>query len=132
MIRMIAGVYGLPVKQPDGSTRIKAMGPGDGSFSLPAEREADLVARGVAYYVGEAPTAPTAEPKPLNEMNVRELRETAKQYGVVLRVGLSKAEMVTIVEAAMAQADETNEDAYDADEDDTPDEPTPTFDDVGI
>lgn len=93
MIRMIAGVYGLPVKQPDGSTRIKAMGPVDGSFSLPAEREADLVARGAACYVDEAPAASADEPKVLSEMNVRELRETAKQYGVVLRVGLTRAEM---------------------------------------
>lgn len=130
MIRMIAGVYGLPVKQPDGSTHIKAMGPGDGSFSLPAEREAELVARGAACYVGEAPAAPTAEPKLLNEMNVRELRETAKQYGVVLRVGLSKAEMVAIVEAAMAQSDDETEEADGDNEGDEPDELAPTFDDV--
>lgn len=132
MIRMIAGVYGLPVKQPDGSIRIKAMGPGCGSFSLPADREADLVARGVACYVGEAPTAPADEPKPLNEMNVRELRETAKQYGVVLRVGLSKAEMVAIVEAAMTQSDDENEEADGDNEGEDPDEPAPTFDDVGL
>ena len=52
MIEMIAGVFGLPVKDKTGKTiRIKGMGPNDGPFSAAPEREAELVKKGVARYV---------------------------------------------------------------------------------
>ena len=57
MIEMIAGVFGLPIKDKSGKTiRIKGMGPGDGPFSVSPEREAELVKKGIARYVNDAPT----------------------------------------------------------------------------
>lgn len=50
MIKMISGIYGMPVKHPDGRTTIKGMGPNDGPFSLAPEKEQRLVDRKVAVY----------------------------------------------------------------------------------
>ena len=51
MIQMKAGVYGLPVMQPNGKIRIVGKGPNDGPFSVDPEREAELVKKGIARYV---------------------------------------------------------------------------------
>lgn len=51
MIQMKAGVYGLPVKQPNGNIRVVRMGPNDGPFSIDPERETLLVKKGHARYV---------------------------------------------------------------------------------
>ena len=52
MIEMIAGVFGLPIKDKSGRTiRIKGMGPNDGPFSVSPEREEELVKKGIARYV---------------------------------------------------------------------------------
>lgn len=54
MIEMIAGVFGLPVKQPDGKSRVVAKGPNDGPFNAEPEQEARLVAMKLAKYVGQS------------------------------------------------------------------------------
>lgn len=51
MIKMIAGVFGLPVKQANGKCRVVAKGSEDGPFSADPEQEARLVAMGLAQYV---------------------------------------------------------------------------------
>lgn len=57
MVEMIAGVFGLPIKDKHGNTiRIKGMGPNDGPFSVSPDREAELVKKGIARYV-ELPNA---------------------------------------------------------------------------
>lgn len=64
MIKMIAGVYGLPIKQDNGKTRVVGMGPNSGPFSTDPAREAELVARKLAVYVNEEPVD---EPAPVDE-----------------------------------------------------------------
>lgn len=52
MIKMISGVYGMPVLNKKGETvSVKRVGPEYGPFTLPADKEARLVSRGVAAYV---------------------------------------------------------------------------------
>ena len=51
MIKMIAGVFGLQVKQPNGQIRVVGMGPDSGPFSASPEVEARLVAEKRAEYV---------------------------------------------------------------------------------
>lgn len=51
MIKMIAGVFGLQVKQPNGQIRVVGMGPDSGPFSASPEVEARLVAAKRAEYV---------------------------------------------------------------------------------
>lgn len=64
MIKMISGIYGMPVKHPGGGITVKGMGPKDGPFSLTPEQEKRLVDRGVAAYVLE----PVSEPvEPVSE-----------------------------------------------------------------
>lgn len=59
MIEMIAGVFGMPIKDKSGKTiRIKGMGPGDGPFSVSPEREAELVAKKIARYVDDVAADP--------------------------------------------------------------------------
>jgi hypothetical protein len=97
MIKMIAGVYGMKVTRPDGSTYVKAMGVGDGSFSLEPEKEKELVKNGFARFV-----EPVDDIKPLDELTAKELREIGKSHGISLKVGLTKAEMVAIIAAKLA------------------------------
>lgn len=64
MIKMIAGVFGLRVEQPNGQFRVVGMGPDSGPFSASPELEARLVAEKRAVYV----TAP--EDPDMNDSNI--------------------------------------------------------------
>ena len=78
-------------------------------FSVRAEREAELVAAGIAEYVGE-PDKPIndtiSEPieadvefteESLGEMTMNELREIAKTLGVKQKAGMKKADLVEAI-----------------------------------
>ena len=136
MIEMIAGVFGLPVKQPNGKTRVVAKGPKDGPFAASKEQEARLVSMKLARYVElpeeddeagapigfndmpELPEGVTAIPEYSEESTAKELREIGKLCGLTFKVGMTKAEMVAAldehIEANMVEGDELPE------EDDAP------------
>lgn len=91
MIRMIKGTYGLMV---DGS--VEAMTPHSGPFSISKEREAELVAAGVAELVPD-----TEAPKSKYDgMKMAELREAAEALGVDASAAKSKREVIAMLEAA--------------------------------
>lgn len=138
MIKMIAGVYGLPIKNADGSIRVKGMGPKDGPFSIDPEKEAKLVSKGVACYVENhsAETEPDELPElpdgviPIPEYNegmtAKQLREIGKLCGLTFKIGMSKAEMVDALDAHIA---ENAVDTDDADpEESIQEEDAPVFD----
>lgn len=75
MIQMIAGVYGLSVKQPNGKTRVVAMGPESGPFSVSPEREAELVGKRLAKYVEQ----PQVEEEQFQVEEEQPLAETADE-----------------------------------------------------
>ena len=90
MIEMIAGVFGLPIKDKHGNTiRIKGMGPGDGPFSASPEREAELVGKGIARYVDEKATdtedayIPNDAPIGFDEMPPEDITEGAEEAEIV-------------------------------------------------
>ena len=147
MIEMIAGVFGLRVKQPNGGFRIVGKGPKDGPFSVEPEREAELVAKGIARYVEppkveEQPAnggteggtkAETKIPKYSAEMKATELREIGAQFGLTFKVGMTKEAMVAALDAHFATGDtegetetETENETETEDGDGT--EGAPTFD----
>lgn len=129
MIEMIAGVFGLPIKNQNGDTiRIKGMGPNDGPFSVAPEREAELVAKGIARYVGEPSVAsddvgdPIGDPIGFDDMppddfdetsvedeaelvdlealTAKELREMGKEYGLTFKANDKRATMIEAITAA--------------------------------
>ncbi len=143
MIRMIAGVYGMKVKRPDGRSYIRGMGVGDGSFSLDPEREAELVGKGVAEYVSEpAPSLPPEDMEAENSSEAPELpgdvigiprysaddttanlRKIGEMCGLTFKAGMSRSEMVAALDAHFAA--NTKEDPETVPEDV---EPAPIFD----
>ena len=158
MIQMIAGVYGLPVKQPNGKTRVVAKGPNDGPFSIAPEREAELVARHMARYVEQPepdhipdvsddsadvydpetgpigfdeipPEEITGIPEYNEAMKASELREIGAMCGLTFKVGMKKAEMVAALDKYI---EENTVDGVEVDENGEiavdDDEPAPTFD----
>ena len=125
MIEMIAGVFGLPIKNESGKTiRIKGMGPNDGPFSVSPGREAELVAKGIARYVGEPPVdsddvgdpigfdemppndfdetsvEDEAEVVDLDSLTAKELREMGKEYGLTFKANDKKATIIEDITAA--------------------------------
>lgn len=127
MIQIIRGVYGYLDR--DGIVRPKTED--DGPFTLMPEQEERLVRLGVAQYVNsvklppepadfEEEEEPAGEEEtldvdiPLSEFSVKELREMGKNYGLTFKVGMSKAEMISAIEAAEAALDE---DVYEDGED---------------
>lgn len=93
MIRMTKGTYGLKV-----NGTVEAMTKNSKSFSLSADREAELVKAGVAAYV-EKP----AEEKTYSNMKMAELRKAAAAYGVDASKCRSKKEAIELIEAAKAK-----------------------------
>ena len=135
MIEMIAGVFGMPIKDKNGKTiRIKGMGPGDGPFSASPEREAELVKKGVARYAepaktdadqqddfvdtgtpigfDETPPVDTEDdvtPKPLEELSRDELRDVCKEYGLPYKATDSKAKLIEIIAEFQNSAADTED-----------------------
>ena len=146
MIKMISGVYGMPILNEKGETvSVKRVGPEYGSFSLSAKEEARLVSRGVAAYVEpdvvfeqteavetvedvsdigpigfedvpEEEEEAEAELIPLEELSAKELRAIGAEYGLSFKANASKAYMIDAI--AAAQALEAEDDGEEA----------PTFD----
>ena len=137
MIRMIRGVFGLPV-----NGIVKAMDKNSGAFNAGAEQEARLIRLGLAVKVEDGEPAPvetvdTTDPIGMDELppedsieaeaveeivelkslSVKELREIGKQHGLTFKVGMTKPEMVQAIVDAQAEVVE--------DEDG---EPAPVFD----
>ncbi len=95
MIKMIKATYGL-VKA-DGS--VEAMTPASGPFSVNPQREAELIALGVAVKV-ESPEGINYE-----DMKMSDLRKLAAERGVDVKAAKGKPEVIAAIEAAEAQAD---------------------------
>lgn len=93
MIQMIRGTYGL-VK----NGTVEAMTKHSAPFSLSPEREAELVAVGVAVKV-EAPE-PTVSS--YEKLKMSELRRIALTKGVDVSAARSKGEVIAALEAADA------------------------------
>lgn len=136
MIRMKNGVCGMRNGMKSAS---------DGSFSLSAEAEARLVARGVAEYVDgertnfmpappeipelpELPEGVTAIPEYSVNMTPAELRSIGKMCGLTFKIGMSKADMVAALDKHIA--DNTVEDAepVDAEIEEAAEDDAPVFD----
>ena len=137
MIRMLRGVFGLPV---DGI--VKAMDKNSGAFDAGAEQEERLVRLGLAVKVedggniaypvetvdttdpigmDEMPPLPegvTGIPEYSVEMKATELREIGKMCGLTFKVGMSKADMVDALDKHIAENTVEDEDG----------EPAPVFD----
>lgn len=115
MIKMIAGVFGLPVKG-----FVKAMDKNSGPFEASPEQEARLVRIGLAVYVDEVDTEtpigfdetpPEDDDLPelpegvvgIPEYSVKntkaELQEIAKLCGLDFENDMTKAEMVAALDA---------------------------------
>lgn len=91
MIKMIKATYGL-VKA-DGS--VEAMTPASGPFSVNPQREAELIALGVAVKVDD----------PYEGKKMSDLRKLAAERGVDAKAAKSKAEVIAAIEAAEAPAE---------------------------
>lgn len=144
MIKMISGVYGMPIKHPDGRTTVKGVGAKDGPFSLTPEQEKRLVDRKVAVYVvqpdiveddteqqeqvevdtdpiGFDETPPTdeveEEPIDLETLTGKELREMGEAYGLTFKANAKKADMIKAITEAQANlADDVDAPIFDASE----------------
>ena len=92
MIRMIKGTYGRVVEG-----GVEAMTKRSAPFSLTAEREAELIAAGVAEKVEEIEQAKVYE-----NMKMADLRKVAAERGVDVSSAKKKSEVVAILEAAEA------------------------------
>lgn len=136
MIKMVRGVFGLPV-----NGIVKAMDKNSGPFEASVEQEERLVRLGLAVKVEdsapasdaaeEVDTAPIGfdEMPPLPEdvigipeysvdMKATELREIGKQHGLTFKVGMSKDDMVAALDKYFAENVTEDEDG----------DPAPAFD----
>ena len=139
MIKMIRGVFGLPV-----NGIVKAMDKNSGAFEAGAEQEARLIRLGLAIKVEDREPTNTIEeavdtntpigmdetpPEDFDEaeaveeivdlktLSAKELREIGKQYGLTFKVGMTKDDMAAAIEKAQAEAVEVEDG-----------EPAPVFD----
>lgn len=86
MIKMISGVYGLPVKQPDGRIKVERKGPNDGPFSLAPEKEQRLVDRGVAVYVQPEVVVEQPQDNPVDDGKLEQ-----EQVGDIAPIGFDES-----------------------------------------
>ena len=140
MIKMVRGVFGLPV-----GGIVKAMDKNSGAFNAGAEQEERLIRLGLAVRVEDDEPAPVEdevdsdtpigmdEMPPMPEgvygipeysvgMKASELREIGAMCGLTFKVGMSKADMVAALDKHI---EENTVDGVDFDEDG---EPAPVFD----
>lgn len=138
MIKIIKGTYGY--RNPSNGL-VEAKNTKSKPFSLSPEREDELVALGVAEYVGEdvddskddsdaAPAdAPTSDPGQQSDQDpaadgnetpkystkntVAELTAIANQYGIEIPADAKKKEIVEILDAKLAAGADTEDDGED-------------------
>ena len=115
MIKIISGTYGHLI---DGRVRPKTAG--SEPFSLTPAEEARLVSRGIAVYVNEAPAPADASigldsiPEYSTRNTVKELQAIAAQYGITFEEGVTKAQMVEILDQYHAGEDDDEAPTFDA------------------
>lgn len=101
MIKMIRGVFGLPV-----NGIVKAMDKNSEPFSTTKELEQKLVDKKFAVYVEGVEPSTAPEGDSLDEMNAKELRAYGKEHGLTFRVGMTKEDMVSAIREALAGGEE--------------------------
>jgi len=106
MIKIIKGTYGRVA-----NGKVEAMTKRSAPFSLPEAREAELIAAGVAEKVEEPEQAKT-----YNNMKMAELRKAAAALGVDASGAKSKKEVIAMLEAAEAAAQNAEPEAATAEE----------------
>lgn len=137
MIKIICGVYGHYT-----GGMVVAKDKNSEPFSLSPEREAELVALGVAAYaedtaqevsapigfdeVPELPEGVLDIPEYSIDMKADELRKIGKLCGLTFKVGMSKADMVAALDAFFA--DHIEDEDYYEDEEEDDDLEIPDFD----
>ena len=122
MIKMIAGVFGLRVEQPNGHFRVVGMGPDSGPFSTSPELEARLVAEKRAEYV-TAPVVPDAD----DEQQGTGDNGNDEQQGTGAPIGFDE----TPPEDMTDESSDTDEESSDAaDEPDEDEGETPVFEEM--
>ena len=108
MIKMKSGTYGLP----DQNGTVKAMDKHSAPFALSPEKEARLVKLGIAEYVPVQVQAANAEPLPDGvvgipeysaDLTVAQLQDIGEMAGVTFAEGLTKAQMVEVLDNHIAQ-----------------------------
>ena len=119
MIQIISGTYGHLI---DG--RVRPKNAGSEPFSLTPEQEKRLVERGIAVYVNEAPAPADAsnntpdQPDSLPEYStrntVKELQAIGEQFGITFEEGMTKAQMVEVLDQHMEEGDQEDAPAFDA------------------
>lgn len=133
MIKIVCGVYGHYI---DG--KVVAKNSESEPFSLTPKQEAELVAKGVAAFVddvAEVSNAETSAPIGFDETpngsvesdieipeysidsKADELREIGKTFGLHFKVGMTKADMVSALDAFFAEKID-EDDADEAEDDD--------------
>lgn len=139
MIKIICGVYGHYT-----GGMVVAKDKNSAPFSLPPEREAELVALGVAAYaedtmeetptpigfdeVPELPEGVLDIPEYSIDMKADELRKIGKLCGLTFKVGMSKADMVAALDAFFAEHIDDEDYYEDEEEDEDDDLEVPDFD----
>ena len=118
MIQIISGTYGHLV---DGRVRPKTAV--SEPFSLPPEQERRLVERGIAVYVNEEPAevevpigsdTPSDLPEYSTRNTVKELQAIGEQFGITFEEGMTKAQMVDVLDQHMAEPDLEDAPTFDA------------------
>lgn len=125
MIKIISGTYGHLI-----GGRVRLMTAASDPFSLPPEQETRLVERGIAVYVNEAsaeaeastgfdntpdlPEGVVGIPEYSTRNTVKELQEIAALCGITFEEGMTKAQMVELLDQHIA------ENAVEADPEDAP------------
>jgi hypothetical protein len=103
MIKIISGTYGHL-----GGGRVRPKTAASEPFCLTPAQEARLVARGIAVYVNEAPVEADASntPEYSTRNTVKELQAIGEQFGITFEEGMTKAQMVEILNQYTAGEDE--------------------------
>ena len=115
MIKIISGTYGHLI---DGRVRPKTAA--SEPFSLTPAEEARLVSRGIAVYVNEAPAEADASnvfdtiPEYSTRNTVKELQAIGEQFGITFEEGMTKAQMVEILNQYNAGEDDDDAPTFDA------------------
>ena len=139
MIRIINGTYGY--RNPE-TGMVEAKTAKSKPFSTDADREHELVAAGVAEYAGEdidqdpddgkqpdnVQTADNAKdeiPKYSTKDTVQKLTEIAEKYGVQVKEGATKKEIVAAIDAAIASKADEDIDRGEHDDQDDDDDMAP-------
>ena len=127
MIKIITGTYGYV----NDKGIIEPKDSSSNPFSLAPEKEAELVARGIAVIVEDEDNDSDDNPSSLETMKFNDLKKYAKELGIKAPANATKDELIQLIQSSNENDNEDEDNENDNEDEDNENDGAPNLEALG-